>query len=148
MNQDTLASTAAQFSEQLRELSVVINKDISQVFRATTLRVFGNIVRRSPVLTGAYRGSHGIANIEPGGSEGINVGDKKTLKSVPAATAKGWSWSVGDGDIWIYNNLPYAERLENGWSKQAPEGIYGLALQEFIAFMSSEIAKAQTLVGD
>ena len=26
--------------------------------------------------------------------------------------------------IYIQNNQPYAERLENGWSDQAPQGIY------------------------
>ncbi|KAA5656825.1 hypothetical protein J471_5157, partial [Acinetobacter baumannii 1032359] len=28
--------------------------------------------------------------------------------------------------VYIQNNQPYAERLENGWSDQAPQGIYGL----------------------
>ena len=28
--------------------------------------------------------------------------------------------------VYIQNNKPYAERLENGWSDQAPQGIYGL----------------------
>jgi hypothetical protein len=36
------------------------------------------------------------------------------------------------GDItYIVNNLPYIERLELGWSKQAPAGMVGVTLAEF-----------------
>ncbi|ETP82047.1 hypothetical protein P640_3709 [Acinetobacter baumannii UH0707] len=28
--------------------------------------------------------------------------------------------------VYIQNNKAYAPRLENGWSDQAPQGIYGL----------------------
>ena len=35
-----------------------------------------------------------------------------------------------DRSIIIQNNLPYANRLENGWSKQAPKGMVALTLSE------------------
>ena len=35
------------------------------------------------------------------------------------------------GIHFIANNLPYAQRLENGWSRQAPRGMVGLTLGEF-----------------
>ena len=31
----------------------------------------------------------------------------------------------------ITNNLPYAQRLEDGWSKQAPVGMVGVTVREF-----------------
>lgn len=30
---------------------------------------------------------------------------------------------TGDGTIYLVNNLPYSERIEGGWSKQAPTGV-------------------------
>jgi len=33
-----------------------------------------------------------------------------------------WQKQIEPTEASVYNNLPYAERLANGWSKQAPEG--------------------------
>jgi len=35
--------------------------------------------------------------------------------------------------IWITNNVPYADRLENGWSGQAPLGIVSVSIAEILA---------------
>lgn len=35
------------------------------------------------------------------------------------------------GIHYIANNLPYAERLENGWSRQAPVGMVGVTVIKF-----------------
>lgn len=32
---------------------------------------------------------------------------------------------------WLVNNLPYAQRIEDGWSRQAPTGLVGLTVVEF-----------------
>lgn len=32
---------------------------------------------------------------------------------------------------WVANNLPYMKRLEEGWSKQAPQGMLRLTVTEF-----------------
>jgi hypothetical protein len=39
---------------------------------------------------------------------------------------------VGEGDtVYLVNNLPYAQRLEEGWStKQAPNGMVALSIQK------------------
>lgn len=39
--------------------------------------------------------------------------------------------SPAGGIHYLVNNLPYAKRLENGWSSQAPAGMVGLAVVEF-----------------
>ena len=142
--QTELAQSANEFSAQLQKLVVAINADMSQVVRASVLKVFGNIIKRSPVDTGAYRASHGIANYDPPSTEGIVKGKKGSKISAPNK-GNAWKWKVGDGDIFIYNNVPYAERIENGWSvRQAPQGVYRLALAEFTAYMNQELTKYTT----
>ena len=52
---------------------------------------------------------------------------------VDTGRARG-NWHVefdGEQSATIYNNLPYMERLENGWSKQAPAGMVRVTLTEF-----------------
>jgi hypothetical protein len=140
---DNLAANAEYFSQQLKQLAVAIDADIGKVIRTGVLKAYGNIIKRSPVDTGAYRGSHGIANAEPSGTEGIVKGKKGS--KLPPPSAKNWTWKVGDGDIWLYNNVPYAERIENGWSQQAPAGVYGMALYEITQFINQELAKYPAL---
>jgi hypothetical protein len=35
------------------------------------------------------------------------------------------------GSFTIFNALPYIQRLEDGWSRQAPQGMFRLSYQEF-----------------
>lgn len=34
--------------------------------------------------------------------------------------------------VWLVNNVPYAERLEFGWSSQAPGGVVAISIAEVI----------------
>lgn len=44
---------------------------------------------------------------------------------------QGFSAAPTAGIHYIANNLPYAERLENGWSRQAPVGMVGVTVLKF-----------------
>ena len=144
---EQLSENADQFAQALRDVAVFIDAELSQAIRKGVLDVFKNIVKRSPVDTGAYRASHGIANMDPAGNEEIVKGKKGQKISASVALAKGaaWTWKVGDGDIFLFNNLPYAERIENGWSKQAGAGVYRVALAEMTQLLNQELAKMKSL---
>ncbi|WP_407492485.1 HK97 gp10 family phage protein [Acinetobacter baumannii] len=77
-----------------------------------------SLVNLSPVDTGAYRASH-IVSI---GSGDYGVREPST-NAVQDAAIQAVKFKLGSL-IYIQNNQPYAERLENGWSDQAPQGIY------------------------
>lgn len=44
---------------------------------------------------------------------------------------------------YLANNLPYAQRLEHGWSRQAPEGIVARTVVEFQAVVDSAVSEAK-----
>ena len=143
---ERLDQTAAAFAHTLEELADVIDADYSKVVRLTVLKIYKNIIMRSPVDTGAYRASHGIAvGNEPSESEGLK--GERTDEELTALENEfpGLDWKLGDGTIWIYNNQPYAGRLEDGHSKQAPNGVYSVALAEFQSKLEAEIKKARIL---
>ncbi|MFX8817710.1 HK97 gp10 family phage protein [Acinetobacter baumannii] len=77
-----------------------------------------SLVNLSPVDTGAYRASH-IVSI---GSGDYGIREPET-NAVQDAAIQAVKFKLGSL-IYIQNNQPYAERLENGWSDQAPQGIY------------------------
>ena len=151
-----LANSAKEFSNNLMKFAVDIEADVSVVVRKEVLKLFTRIVRESPVLTGAYRASHGISNIEPVGDEAIAAtppgkvvkeGNTTVFTGTPLTKpgSPAWKWRVGDGTIWLFNNVPYAERIEyggaggGGWSQQAPEGVYRVALHEFNTLFGGDL---------
>ena len=77
-----------------------------------------SLVNLSPVDTGAYRASH-IVSV---GSADYGVREPET-NAVQDAAIQAVKFKLGSL-IYIQNNQPYAERLEDGWSDQAPQGIY------------------------
>ncbi|MDC4829548.1 HK97 gp10 family phage protein [Acinetobacter baumannii] len=79
-----------------------------------------SLVNLSPVDTGAYRASH-IVSVGSG-DYGIRGPVTNPIQDAAIQAVK-----IKLGNlVYIQNNQPYAERLENGWSDQAPQGIYGL----------------------
>lgn len=93
--------------------------------RVIARAMLNEIVLKSPVDTGRFRGNNIVSigspvyaqtdRVDPTGSATISAGASQLSGLEPYTV------------VYIQNNLPYAETLENGHSKQAPAGIYGLA---------------------
>lgn len=141
---EDMSRTAEEFSLRLRELAVYYDGAFSRVVTKTVLDLFGNIIVRSPVDKGSYRASHGIANHDPHPEEAVvrlseTGSEKSKAGEIARKKARAWTWEIGMGDIFLFNNLPYAEPLENGHSKQAPSGIYRQAMTEITGVMKKQI---------
>ncbi len=66
------------------------------------------------------------------------VGDPKIWKSpyvpsgyIPGTLKKSWVIDIQPTEVTISNNQPYALRIENGWSTQAPYGMMRVAIATF-----------------
>lgn len=89
------------------------------------------VIVRSPVMDGEFRASHKVTLDSPQNSyeKGFDLSGDATLakgKKV-ASTAK-----IG-GLVYIQSLSPYGTRLENGWSQQAPNGVYALSFQSVVS---------------
>jgi hypothetical protein len=117
----------------------LVDEEVSKRVRTIALALLGEVIQRSPVgnpdlwknppppgyVGGRFRGSHIVSigspvytattSVDPGGSETMSKG-MAALSGLEPYT-----------QVFIQTNLPYAERLENGHSTQAPGGIYDLA---------------------
>lgn len=111
------------------DFSALVIKDCEKYIQKTAAVAFQQVVTSSPVMDGAFRGNHRISinTIDEGFDK------KKQDVSGSATLAKGnaeiLKAKIGD-TVFIQNNAPYALRLENGWSMQAPKGIYSIAFQK------------------
>lgn len=98
--------------------SLDVIKNAEDQVKKITMDTVQSLVVSSPVDTGAYRASH-VVSI---GSADYGVRGPE-INAVQDAAIQAVKFKLGSL-IYIQNNQPYAERLENGWSDQAPQGIY------------------------
>lgn len=102
-----------------------------------------DIARTIPLAAGAdYVGCRFRANWQIGISV-INTAssrepDATGESAMQAGSAKMDTWSPGK-TIYISNSLPYAMRLEYGWSTQAPGGMVRLTQQRFNTILDANI---------
>lgn len=100
------------------DFAVQVVSDSEAHLKNIVMDTVQSLVVSSPVDTGAYRASH-IVSI---GSADMGVRGSETNANQDAAVQ---AVKIKLGNlVYIQNNQPYAERLENGWSDQAPQGIY------------------------
>lgn len=104
----------------------VARDDLNKRLRATGLELLSKVIERSPVKSGRFRGANVVSLVAPNYSaEGSPDKSGNATLAAGAATIQ-----QAEGLIYIQNNLPYASELERGTSKQAPGGIYRLAMND------------------
>ncbi|MDD2114169.1 HK97 gp10 family phage protein [Pseudomonas asiatica] len=103
----------------------LVEEALTQRVRVIALAMLNEIVLRSPVDTGRFRGNNIVSvgspvytssvNVDPTGSETIQQGVRVMTGLEPYT------------QVFIQNNLIYAVPLEDGHSQQAPAGIYAVS---------------------
>lgn len=123
------------FAKDLAMLCQRAGERAEIVARKVALDLHGQMIERTPVDTGRAKGAWqvGVGAIDK--SEGAP--DVSGTTALVRGAAKMEQWKPGQ-TIWITNHLPYAYRLEHGWSKQAPGGMVRLAVQNY----AQAVAKA------
>lgn len=117
------------FAEDLKKICDRAGDKAELVVRRAALDIGGQLVDRSPVDTGRFKNNWqtGIGGMDKSISAAADLGGAGALARLAAQVA---TWKPGQS-IFISNSLPYAYRLETGWSKQAPTGIVRLTVQNF-----------------
>lgn len=89
------------------------------------------VIVLSPVMDGEFRASHKVTLDSPQNTyeKGFDLSGSTTIAEglKVASTAK-----IG-GLVYIQTLSPYGTRLENGWSQQAPNGVYALSFQSVVS---------------
>lgn len=114
-------------------------RQASLFHRNISLRALRGIVRRTPVDTGRARGNwqtsvgapaDGVLYVDDKTGDGANARGDNATDGLPPFTT-----------VWISNNLPYIEPLENGHSKQQPNGMVGATLADLAAGLNEAAAR-------
>lgn len=125
----------AKFDQALKRFAKKVDLDAGTLTKRVAFEVFARVVEKTPVDTGRARAAWTIAigapdlRIVPEGQY-----DKSMASAIAKANAVLGSYGTTGRTvllpIYIANNLPYIDELENGSSQQAPQGMVALSLKE------------------
>lgn len=121
---------SAQWSQDLRQLAAKTGLRMDTVIRKATFDLFKSVALKSPVDTGRFRANWNVS---------YGTADMTTTESTNQARAlqqaqEALTLPTG-GIVTMSNGLPYARRLEHGWSKQAPYGMVRYSVLEYRRFL-------------
>lgn len=121
---------ARDFVVSLEKFERKVGRRVDFVVRRISLDVLTGIVMKTPVDTGRARGNWqvGLAGFVDGT---LDVFDPSGGQAVGRGAATISQYKTKDRGLFINNNLPYIQRLEDGWSQQAPSGMVGLTLAQY-----------------
>lgn len=133
----------------IRDIGNYCERQVEQLLRATVLATDRKLKERSPVDTGRFRFSWQIGENATGsydaGPQRPSDPSNRTRTTPPTDPAPPLARGVNYtptfeklGNVYsIHNNLPYAERLAQGHSSQAPAGWIDLTAREMQRFVDT-----------
>lgn len=145
----------ASFTVQLQEFAGKVKARADTVVRSTVFETYRRLDFRSPVgdatywknpppkgyVGGRFRGNwqYGDSAIPAGETGRVDPGGAATQGAIIAEIP-----TEAAGKIhYLANNVPYAQRIEDGWSRQAPTGLVGLTVTEWPSIVDQAVAEAQ-----
>jgi len=121
-------ATTTTFQADLNAFAEKLELNIGVVVEKIGNDLLAKIVKRTPVDTGRMRSSWAVSLSEPSGYMPDKEGpffDAQFPTTIGPITGK--------TTLWIVSNLVYAEPLENGHSKQSPQGMVKISVAEVAA---------------
>lgn len=131
----------SKFTLDIQAFVAKAKKNPETVMRSVSLKLFSAIIKASPVDTGRFRGNWQTTGVTPatGLIAGVDPTGNKAVNSAATFITNAQGWDT----FTLTNNLPYAERLEYGWSKQAPVGMVRVNIARFQQLINEEAAKVR-----
>lgn len=109
----------------------IVSDDVGAEMKRTAGAMLQAVILKSPLDKGTFRGNHRVSEGSADNQYDEGIQDKAgsdTLRVGVAAIAKSKPFTI----LYIQNNLPYGTALENGYSKQATDGVYAPSFHEVI----------------
>jgi hypothetical protein len=120
-------------AQDIEKVKLHLTQNMTQVLVLVMAEVDARLKMKSPVLSGRFRASWTIGvgqvdtSVAPEPAPGGTVAQAEPR--IPASTMGATYYHA--------NSLPYARRLEYGWSKKAPGGMVRLTAQEVPAIVQA-----------
>ncbi len=132
---------AGSFAADLTDFLDHFNGNIDLTVRHAVVLASQGVILNTPVDTGRLRGNWQFGKAFPSGDvAGVDTSGAAALARIAGQVT---SLKAG-GECWIVNNLPYAGRIEYGYSKvKAPRGMVRITLANLPAAIESYVRDLQ-----
>ena len=129
------------FTLDIKNFVEKAKKNPETVARQVSFKLFSAVIKASPVDTGRFRMNWQTAGaVAPSGViDGTDKGGAAAIGNAASYIFAASDWN----EFTLTNNLPYAERLEYGWSNQAPQGMVRVNVARFNTLLEEEAAKVR-----
>lgn len=143
------------FALDLQRFAEKAGKKADEAVGGIVVRIAAELDRRSPVGDAkywkskppkGYTGGHfranwqlGVGSVPAGVVAGVDKTGTATQGRIIAAVPDEAAGKV----YWLSNNVPYAMRLEAGYSRQAPAGVVGVTAVMFQQIVNDAVEAAQ-----
>lgn len=127
------------FSQQIKMFGDRSAKAVQQTRTAVTIKLFSAVIRDTPVDTGLARANWQLTEGQKATGTVTNVAPNKAGLTVSEAGQI--QKTNGDESLYLTNNLPYIVKLEEGFSKKAPEGMVRRNILRFARLITVEVQK-------
>jgi len=127
---------------KLNQIGDYVNDQMEKLLRAAVLETDSRLKMQSPVKSGRFKVSWQVG--ENAATGGIKPPGDYSTAGIPSIERLGYSQERLGNIYSVHNNLPYAEPLANGHSKQAPPGwVQGIAkdIQSFVRTNAAKIGR-------
>ena len=112
-----------------RNFTLQLLSEADDFTKKITGEMLQQVVVRSPVDTSAYRSNHRVSIGSVDTSSDVNdTSNDAITKGIRTIQAGGGLGKI----VHVSNSLPYAIKLENGHSAQAPLGVYALSFMNVV----------------
>lgn len=116
------------FTSEIAAAREAIEYEMGRKVRASAVQVLRRVIKRTPRDTGMLKGNWQVSvNTPASGTTEELRGENITI----AAGTREISKAKAGDDIYIVNNLPYAQAIEGGHSDQAPQGMVAVTVAEW-----------------
>lgn len=115
--------------EKLLSIKDELNETVEKSMRSVVLSFLRNVTLASPVDTGRFRANWVVGINSPDNNQYPNRKAQSTAISKGKQEVKKFTFT-GSQVMYINNNLPYARRLNDGYSKQAGQFFVERAAQQ------------------
>jgi hypothetical protein len=122
------ATNIMEFKADLAAFAKKIDAEKNVVVAKVSLDLWTEITTRTPVLTGRARANWFLTQGAPSTRVDLYPGAKPG--EIAAPTPPDVSQITGDQPVFIVNNLPYIQALEDGHSRKAPAGMVAVSIQD------------------
>lgn len=133
-----------QFGDKIKRVAVNVPKNADEIVRKVALAADQTITMATPVDTGRARANWqvGIGAAPAETVEYSGGGAGAAGYAIGAAANVVTAYKGQPGGIWLVNNLPYIQRLNEGWSAQAPAKFVEQAIDTAVnAIRDSKVIK-------